>query len=495
MRSSIRARLLASFLVIAVLSASALSFYFLTELEDFALRKLEERLDTQARVAAAFRATTYADTSISPSQGRSLAAESLSLLGATVPSRMRVLDASATVIADNVDSTATVGVDNLRDRPEVRRALSGTYATATRVDAAGRVALYVAVPVLVSVHGGRPQVVGVAYASASTFSIRTLLRDYRSKLAWVIALFVVVTLVVTELLARWLARPLSELADGATRFAAGDHSTRVRPTGARETRAVAESFNALADKVESAMDELRGEERRKSRFVSDVSHELRTPLTAIRGAAETLMEGDVEGEDAKRFLGTIVSEADRLTRLANDLIILQRIEGATGELPLRRIDLGAVVRRAVEALDPLMEERGVTVTVSGEAPDVLGDIDRIQQVVGNLVDNASRVSPGGGSIAVTLGTDGKWATMSVTDSGPGITDEDLGHVFERFYRSQPSRARSSGGVGLGLSIVKAIVVAHGGEIDAANDPAGGAVFTVRLPALEPLPTADEAAAS
>jgi two-component system OmpR family sensor kinase len=327
----------------------------------------------------------------------------------------------------------------------------------------------------------------VSYASASTFSIRTLLRDYRTRLLWVIGVFALVTLVTTEVLARWLARPLSVLASTAATFARGDHSVRVAPSGSRETREVAVAFNGLADEVTGAMAELRDEERRKSRFVSDVSHELRTPLTAIRGAAETLLDGDVETEDARRFLTTIVTEADRLTRLANDLIILQRIEGATGELPLRRIELGDVVRRAVEALGPLMEERGVQVTVDGEAPDVLGDIDRIQQVLGNLVDNASRVSPPGGTIRVELGRDGKWATVAVTDTGPGIAADDLGHVFERFYRSQPSRDRSSGGVGLGLSIVKAIVVAHAGSIEADNAPEGGAVFTVRLPALDPLP--------
>jgi two-component system OmpR family sensor kinase len=267
--------------------------------------------------------------------------------------------------------------------------------------------------------------------------------------------------------------------------------SRRKPRGSREPRALAESFNTLADEVEVAIAEVRDEERRKSRFVSDVSHEIRTPLTAIRGAAETLMDEDIDADDRQRFLNTIVSESDRLTRLANDLIILQRIEGATGELPLRRIDLGAVVRRAVEALGPLTEERGVHVAVTGEAPEVLGDIDRIQQVVGNLVDNASRVTPRGGEIDVRLGGVDKWATLSVADQGPGIDPEDLPHVFERFYRSQPSRARSSGGFGLGLSIVRAIVVAHGGEVEAANTESGGAMFTLRLPALEPLAPAAE----
>jgi two-component system OmpR family sensor kinase len=364
----------------------------------------------------------------------------------------------------------------------VRAALEGKTGSATHGLPDGRIELVVTVPI---VSGGKPdgEPIGVSYASASTFSVRSLVSDYRVRLAWVVGLFVLLTLVTTEILARWLARPLSDLERGAAALARGDHTARVPPTGSRETRAVASAFNDLAAEVETVVAELREEDRRKSRFMSDVSHELRTPLTAIRGAAETLMEGEVEPEDAERFLGTIVRESDRLTRLANDLLILQRIEGATGELPLRDIDLSAVVRTAVEALQPLMEEREVTVSVTGEAPHVLGDADRIQQVVGNLVDNASRVTPTGGGVKVALGRDGKWATLSVADGGPGIPDADLPRVFERFYRSQSGRDRRSGGVGLGLSITKAIVTAHLGEVEADNAPEGGAVFTVRLPAL------------
>jgi signal transduction histidine kinase len=480
-RSTIRARLLASFLVIAVLSTAALSYYFADELHSFAMRKLDERLDAQAQLVAAFRTQTYGEKGLTAAEGRALLRGVLATVGSSVPSRMQVLDKTGTVVADSLPSAPTSSAAEIAARSEVRAALAGNRGEVERTAANGRLVLYVAVPI-VSPGGG---VAGVSYASASTFSIRTLLRDYRVRLAWVLVAFVIGTFLITEFLSRWLSRPLLELEAGVSRFGAGDLAVRVKPRGSRETWALAESFNELADEVERALGELREEERRKSRFVSDVSHELRTPLTAIRGAAETLMDGDIEPDDATRFLATIVAESDRLTRLANDLIILQRIEGATGELPLRRIDLAAVVRRTVEALGPLTEERGVSVTVEGESAEVLGDIDRVQQVVANLVDNASRVSPAGTGIAVTLGREGRWATIAVADSGPGIPADDLPHVFERFYRSQPSRARSSGGVGLGLSIVKAIVTAHGGEVEAGNGETG-AVFTVRLPALEPL---------
>ncbi|MHB1340704.1 MAG: sensor histidine kinase [Coriobacteriia bacterium] len=475
MRSSIRTRLLVAFLVVALTAAAGLSAYFLQELEDFALRKLEERLHTQARLLSSMASVAYLDS------GDTFSASDIDRLQRSLEdaapyaaSRMRILDSHGVAI---VDSTGDLG-DEYRDRTEVQEALAGDYGAATRVTDQGRVALYVAVPIL-----SDGQVAGVAYASSTTFSILTLLSDYRLRLLIVVVLFVALTLVLMEILARWLSRPLRELSDIAAAFAAGDHSVRVRPTGSRETRALADAFNAMGDEVQHVVVELKEEERRKSRFVSDVSHELRTPLTAIRGAAETLLEGDVPAEDERQFLATIVRESDRLARLANDLLTLQRIEGATGELPLRRIRLAEVVQRAVEGLAPLTDGRGIRVQVEGDAPTVLGDVDRLQQVIANLVDNASRLTPRGGTVTVRLGKDDGHATVQVLDEGPGIPEDALPHLFERFYRAQASRDRSTGGAGLGLAIVAAIVRAHAGSIAAANRPEGGSAFTMRLPVI------------
>ena len=284
--------------------------------------------------------------------------------------------------------------------------------------------------------------------------------------------------------------PLERLGVEATAFAAGDHQARARVEGPRETRIVAEAFNQMAAAVDSAIDELKVEERRKTQFVSDVSHELRTPLTAIRGAAETLLDGDVEPDDQQRFLSTIALEAERLGRLANDLLTLQRIEGATGELPLRSVDLRLAADRSAAMLEPLLEDREVTLSINGRAPLVLGDEDRLQQVVLNLVDNASRMVGAGGHVVVELTAEGDRAVLSVIDDGPGIPVEDLPRLFDRFYRADTSRTRASGGAGLGLAIVRAIITAHGGQIEAANMPAGGARMTVVLPALAEEPHVD-----
>lgn len=286
---------------------------------------------------------------------------------------------------------------------------------------------------------------------------------------------------VVTIIARRMTLPLERLAANAASFAAGNLQVRARLEGSREMRSAAESFNRMADDIASALQQVSIEEHRKTQFVSDVSHELRTPLTAIRGAAETLLDGDVAPDDQERFLSTIAAEAERLTRLANDLLTLQRIEGATGELPIKRIAPRVAADRAAAMLEPLIEARGVTLAVTGAAPDVLGDADRIQQVLVNLIDNASRMVGAGGSVRVDLSSDDRYAILTVSDNGPGIADENPERLFDRFYRADSSRTRQSGGAGLGLAIVRAIVTAHAGTIEACNLPEGGSQFTVRLP--------------
>jgi two-component system, OmpR family, sensor kinase len=307
--------------------------------------------------------------------------------------------------------------------------------------------------------------------------------SYTAGIAVIIAAPIVGWLVGRVVASRIVA-PLERLGVSARAFASGNHSARADAGGPRETRIVAEAFNQMAGQIDDALEELRREERRKTQFVSDVSHELRTPLTAIRGAAETLLDGDVDPDDQQRFLSTIALEAERLGRLANDLLTLQRIEGATGELPITQVDLRLAADRAAAMLEPLLEDREVSLTVNGRAPLVLGDVDRLQQVVTNLVDNASRIVGEGGHVRVELNAEGDRAVLSVLDDGPGIPEADLPRLFDRFYRADSSRTRTSGGAGLGLAIVRAIVVAHGGRIEAANLPEGGARMTVSLPAIE-----------
>ena len=293
-------------------------------------------------------------------------------------------------------------------------------------------------------------------------------------------------------IAMWLSGllllPLGSLVEKAKKLAGGDLSVRFSDESMQYAplvvRELSDSLDTVNTRVRASIAEVSAEGKRQGQFISDVSHEIRTPLTAIRGAAETMLDEDIPYSIRERFCETIIHESERLTRLANDLLTLERIEG-DGDLKLKRIDLHDIVEYAAAMLEPLLDERQVRLTISGEAPDVLGDPDRLQQVVSNLVDNASRFVEVGGRVHVELSGLREHSIITVSDDGPGFGDIDPARLFDRFYRGDFSRARTYGGIGLGLTIVKAIVAAHDGTVEAVNLPGGGACFIIAIPSLPP----------
>lgn len=275
---------------------------------------------------------------------------------------------------------------------------------------------------------------------------------------------------------------VKQLADGQLSVRFMDESMIRAPLGVQE---LATELDSVAARVRGQVAEAAAESKRQNQFVSDVSHELRTPLTAIRGAAETMMDEDISYEDRRNFCESIVRESERLTRLANELLTLQQIDGV-GEIVLERVNLHQVIENAANSLAPLLEERNVELHLSGEAPDVLGDTDRLQQVAMNLIENASRFTkPEDGHIWVELSGVKGHSILAIRDNGKGFGDIDPARLFDRFYRGDASRARTTGGTGLGLTIVKAIVSSHDGTVEAVNLPDGGACFIVAIPSLPP----------
>jgi two-component system OmpR family sensor kinase len=252
-----------------------------------------------------------------------------------------------------------------------------------------------------------------------------------------------------------------------------------------EADELSDAMGELVKKLESQRADLVRETRRQNEFVSDVAHELRTPLTAIRGNAEMLEDPDLPPTMRERFTGIIVAESERLTRLVNDLLTLQRIENdSTPAGELRRVNLRDVAQSVVDTLHPILVDRGANVKIVGEAPDVLGNADRLKEALTNLVENASRFIEPGGHITIDLsGLHGN-SVIQVKDDGAGFGDIDPNLLFGRFYRADSSRARNTGGTGLGLAIVKSIVNAHDGTIEAVNLPQGGANFIIAIPSIE-----------
>jgi two-component system phosphate regulon sensor histidine kinase PhoR len=228
--------------------------------------------------------------------------------------------------------------------------------------------------------------------------------------------------------------------------------------------------------------ELRRLETIRRDFVANVSHELRTPLASIRAMAETLQDGALEDLSvAGRFLGTIVTETERLTRIAEDLLILSDAESRQPEK--EKFALTLLLEEVVNRSRPQAEKAEISLTAD-LAPEltVFANHDQMEQVIVNLVDNAIKYTPAGGSVLVTAARDGDKIAVHVKDSGIGIMSADVPRIFERFYRVDKARSRQSGGTGLGLSIVKHIVESHGGSVTVQSEYNHGSTFTFTIPA-------------
>lgn len=293
-----------------------------------------------------------------------------------------------------------------------------------------------------------------------------------------------IVLIIGLAVGHYLAEPLQVLAAHIKACRQSGHSG-VSPESNlyREVNDLAREVNLLATANEDSRTQLASLDNDQSSFVSDVAHELRTPLTAIHGSAETLLDPDLPSELHERFCKSIITQSERLSRLANDLIMLQREKGEDRASEWRRVNLRQVAQDAVDALAPILHDRQANVSIEGEAPDVLGNRDKLVEVVTNLVDNATRFIEPGGHIWVELAGNETSSIISVSDDGTGFGDIDPHRLFERFYRADFSRARNAGGSGLGLAIVKSIVEAHDGSVDAFNRPEGGACFMVAIPSI------------
>ena len=249
--------------------------------------------------------------------------------------------------------------------------------------------------------------------------------------------------------------------------------------GSDEVAEVAVAFNDMAGDLEEAR-------RREREFLVSVGHDLRTPLTTIAGYAEALHEGKVGDEDLARVGGVIHRESGRLSRLLEDLMVLSRLEAGEFTLRPEPVDLAGHLRGTVEAYRGRAEAAGVHLEADlADVPPVLVDPDRIDQVVGNLVENALRYTPAGGTVRLVLRAEGARVRLSVADTGPGIEAADLPHIFERLYVAQRYRPARPEGSGLGLAIVRQLAEAMGGAVEVVSAPGQGTTISALVPLRPP----------
>ncbi|MFG1690638.1 sensor histidine kinase [Gemmatimonadota bacterium] len=278
----------------------------------------------------------------------------------------------------------------------------------------------------------------------------------------------------------WLAKsavqPVDRIIDQAEGIGRGSQSRQIEAyADTMEYHRLVQVLNEMLARLDSAIESQR-------RFTADASHELRSPLTALRGELEVSRRRERSPEEYARVIDSSLEEVERLSRISEDLLTLTRSEAGAVTLQPREISLAERARATANRLERQAGEKEIAVTVRGEAEASL-DPDLMDRVIWNLLDNAIKFTPRGGQVSVEVRREEDAVVLEVTDTGPGIPDEQPTRIWERFFRADESRTHSDGsaGTGLGLAIVQAIVRLHGGEAFAENQPGGGALFLVRLP--------------
>lgn len=333
----------------------------------------------------------------------------------------------------------------------------------------GQNSVVISVPVMLGDNPGKL----FAYYSANSLLLERILRFYLFPF--------IVGLLTAFLLALWVSRKLThsvaDIAAAAKQFSAGDYLSRTRFTGNDEIGQLGKTFNAMAESIFYT-------QQTRRNFFANVSHELKTPLSCVKVTAEALIDG-IAANDMERtqYLEKIVTETDRMSRLVHDITDTEQLESGKMFIKQERLDLKALLCKQADKIELLLKKKNLSLLLRLETDKryVLGDGDRFEQVLDNLLSNAIRHTPPSSRIGLSLTEKDNWLQISVSDQGEGIAEEELPLIWERFYRADKSRNRSTGGSGLGLSISRGLVEAMGGTTSVESKKGEGTTFIIRMP--------------
>lgn len=477
-------RLLVGFALVIFITIASFSVLLLGRLESYLLHDMENSMANQARMARgsiefALQASNVTGlASLDETQLEALRRLARDLAVRTT-CRIVVTDAGGVSV---IDSAGPSLLGSRFESHEFTDALETGYGAYTRVDPLSHhYTMYVAYPIQTAAG-----VQGVIRVSKPTSSVSSLLHTIEVRIAFSGLIAGVAAILVSVVLALVLASPVRKISVAATRFGRGDLRARSHLKGHSDLAELSHSFDTMADRIERTVTELSELDEMKSDFVANVSHELKTPLTAIRGLSETLLDGALDDTRVNRaFVIDIASEAERLLVMVNNLLNLARLEAGALDITAEPLDVGVLVEEIVERLAPVAGKRSTTLSVKVDpgAPRAEADRAMLDQAITNVLDNAIKYSPPGGEVRLSFGPDparvGRLSVV-VSDDGPGISDDDLEHVFERFYRGRAAGSRP--GSGIGLAIARHNLEAQGGDISIDISPGRGTTVTITFPA-------------
>lgn len=469
---SVRWRMVGVYLLITILALVAISGTVTGLLEEFLV---SQRTQTQLQSTIELAERVAADIYISDTDELfSYIAERAQAMGG----RILVLDSDSVVQVD----TASRQNGSLLPYREVREVLRegsdsaygfhyisrGEDEGIFSFDEESIWAVYYTVPL---VRDGA--VSGAVMFSSSIQDVVDSIAHVTQRITLTFAIVIIAMVIVVSILSGWLTRPIAELTSAIRRMGTQGY-VRVNVKGSSEITELGQAFNRMSERIEE-------HDRTRNEFVANASHELKTPLATMKLLSETILyQDDPDPALMKEFFGDINHEVDRLTCIVSELLKLVQEDSSAGGLNFENIRLDNLVRGVCGRLAALAENKNITLTTNLEPVEMQGDGMRLEQIVVNLVENAIKYTDEG-SVQVSVADEGEWAVFTVKDTGIGIPEESIEHLFERFYRVDKARSRSTGGTGLGLSITEKLVSLHGGSIEVKSKPGEGSTFTVQLP--------------
>ncbi|HOP68277.1 MAG: ATP-binding protein [Dethiobacteria bacterium] len=463
---SIRARITVTFAAIILVVMALITLYLSNFLERYFLNSRQQDYINSIND---FLAVELVAAHLSQQQDQIRLSSLAENLSRQTGARVIIVDREKKVVGDSVRVGGLLGQALARE--EVDAALAGGVETSiqysTRLE---QRVMQVAVPVPEK----SGETVGVVFLSASLEEVYTVLGDLRRILMIATLLAIAVAMAGSFFLARRLTGPLELLAEASREMAEGNLNQQINVGTRDEIGHLAQQFNHMASRLNYYT-------RNLQNFAANVSHELRTPLASMSLMIKSMRQYEMEPEQQQEFLKDVDQELDRMTNLVQDLLELTKLE--RGEMEKERFSLTGLLHEIVHQLSPRFQRQDIRLIshLPPEEVEVEGSPLQLRQVFHNLLDNALKYTSPGGWVRISVWLEEKLVGIKIEDTGVGIPEKDLPHIFERFYRVDLARSREMGGTGLGLAIAREIVVAHGGRIWAESEEQKGSRFYVTLP--------------
>ena len=439
-----------------------LNLYAATTMRNLVFRSKETSLEDKVQMAA----SAFSGLRTIQEESAEKIMDQLGNLNAT---RVLVTDASGLVLYDSLDEDAALG--QYAVLPEIVQALGGNDVFYSSYGA-GRLESKAATPIL---YAG--SLIGAVYMMEYDLDQGALIAALQQNILWISVVLEGAVILFSLFFSEAFSRRMRQIFASIRIIREGDYSHKMQLRGHDELAVLSSEFNALTERLQTS-------EQRRRQFVSDASHELKTPLTSIKLLSDSILQNDMDTGTIREFVEDIGNEADRLNRMTAKLLSLTRAENPQPQ-ESEIIYMAPTVQRVAKMLRTNASWSGVTFCLElDEDTPVLILEDDLYQIVFNLMENGIKYNLPGGTLTVHLGRQEDNAVLTVSDTGMGIPEDALAHIFERFYRVDKARSRKSGGSGLGLAIVRTIVQRNRGEISVSSTVGKGSVFTVTFPAFD-----------